>query len=107
MGRTVIVVYRPREGKGGDLQKLLSDHVPILQRLGLATPKPATMLKAADGCLIEIFEWVSAEAPRQAREYPEVKALWASFSKLCDYECPSKLKEFNTLFSEFETLKNT
>lgn len=53
MGRTVIVIYRPPEGKGEELRKLVRDHVPILQRLGLATSKPFKMLRRlTDTCSI-------------------------------------------------------
>ena len=106
MGRTVIVVYRPREGKEKELQTLIRDHVPVLQRIGLATTRPATILRAADGCFVEIFEWASTEAIQKAHSFPEVKEMWAKFSRVCDYECPARLKEFNNLFSEFETIRH-
>ena len=76
---TVLAVYRPKPGKAEALDRLMIEHLPILRAEGLATDHPATVLKAADGTVVEIFEWVSKDAIDRAHAIPAVMALWARF----------------------------
>jgi len=66
MGRTVIVAYRPKAGKADALRKLVDTHVDRLREQGLATERRPIILQAVDGTLLELFEWMSPEAIRQA-----------------------------------------
>jgi hypothetical protein len=85
MGEMVIACYRPKPGCEADLAKLVREHVPTLRKLGLATPRPATALRASDGTLIEIFEWVSAQAVERAHTDPVVGDLWERFMAVSDF----------------------
>lgn len=71
-----ITVYRAREGLGDALLGCLRDHVRTLRRLGLASERPAQLLRAGDGrSFVEIFEWAGPEAWAEAEAHPEVAAL--------------------------------
>ena len=104
MGRIVIVVYRPKQGKELELLKLVGEHVSILRAEGLVTDRKPIIMRAEDRCVVEVFEWKSAEAIKLAHANDSVGKLWARFTELCDYEAPTNVKEFQTLFSEFESI---
>lgn len=102
MANMVIAVYRPREGKQAQLLELVRAHVPALRRLGLATERPPTVLRAKDGSLLEVFEWVSPEAVERAHHHPEVQQMWARFEEVCEWAPLESLEEARTPFSHFE-----
>ena len=104
MGRTVIVVYRPKRGKERALQQLLKDHVPILKKENLVTDREPIVMKSAEGIFIEVFEWKSKEAIKQAHTNMEVGKLWEKFGEVCEYDAAANVREFHDLFSEFETV---
>ena len=104
MGRLVIVAYRPKPGKEQRLLELTREHVPILRRQGLATDRPPYAMRAADGTVIEVFEWKSSEAIASAHENPEVLAMWARYAEACDYVKLAEIKECSDLFAGFEPL---
>lgn len=102
MGQMVIVVYRPRPGREADLLELVRGHVPTLRAEGMATERPPLVMRAADGCIVEIFEWTSAEAVEAAHHDPAVQAMWGRFGEVCDYETLAGLPEAQRPFSPFE-----
>lgn len=101
MGRIVIVGYRPKAGKAAELKQLLSSHVDRLRNLGLATERESICMEAADGTLLEVFEWQSAEAIQAAHEHEDVQTMWAEFAAVCDYIPVGDVAEAAALFSEF------
>ena len=104
MGRIVIVGYRPKQGKEGQLLQLIDEHLPILRTQHLVTDRKPVVMRAADGTVIEIFEWKSAQAINDAHTNPVVQELWNRFSMVCDYTIPVDIDEFQVLFSEFEPI---
>ncbi len=104
MSRGVIVIYRPRKGKDTALLQLVKDHLSILRTQNLVTERAPIIMKAADGSIVEVFEWKSADAIKEAHQNKVVQGLWGRFSQVCDYEIPVNVKEFHGLFSEFEVL---
>ena len=76
----------------------------ILKTQNLVTDRAPIIMKAADGSIIEVFEWKSADAIKEAHQNKVVQELWERFSQVCDYEIPVNVKEFQGLFSEFEVL---
>lgn len=68
------------------------------------TDKPAYVMRAADGSIVEVFEWRSAEAIQQAHSNPAIQALWAEFGAACDYTPLSKLAETHQMFAEFDAV---
>lgn len=104
MGRFVIAAFRPRPGRSADLQRVVGKHWQVLQAEGLVTERPRQVMQAADGTVIEVFEWRSAEAIEQAHANPRVQALWAEFEAACEYLPLAALAEASHPFSEFEPL---
>lgn len=102
--RAVIACYRPRPGMAATLLDTVRGHVPTLQRLGLATDRAPTTLQAADGTLLEVFEWASAQAMAAAHHHPEVQAMWAAFDAACEHVQLGQLAEAQQLFAEFTPL---
>jgi uncharacterized glyoxalase superfamily protein PhnB/quinol monooxygenase YgiN len=102
--RAVIAAYRPRPGCDEALEQLVRAHVPGLQRMGLATDRAALIMRAADGTLVEAFEWASAAAIDTAHRHPEVQAMWERFDTLCEHRCLKDLAEAQGLFAEFTSV---
>jgi hypothetical protein len=104
MGRIVIVAYRPKPGKNDELQTLARDHVGILRTEGLVTDREPIIMTAADGTVVEVFEWVSKEAISGAHTNPRVLEMWGRYAAVCDYVPVATVAEAGQLFSEFEPL---
>ena len=101
MGNMVIALFRPMPDKAADLMACMRDHLPVLRAQGLATSRPSTILRAADGTLLEIFEWVSQEAIDAAHDNPAVLALWQRYAACCDYVTLGDLAEAKAMFPGF------
>jgi hypothetical protein len=104
MGRLVMVAYRPHPGKEGALLELARTHTPILREQGLATDRPAYAMRAADGTIIEVFEWKSQAAIDAAHTNPEVLKMWARYAEVCDFVPLITVKECSDLFAGFEPI---
>jgi quinol monooxygenase YgiN len=79
MGRFVIVAYAPKPGKAEQLMAAVRKHMEVLRAEKLITHRPAYVMRAKDGTIVEVFEWQSAEAIARAHTNPAVHALWAEF----------------------------
>jgi len=104
VGRVVIVAFTPKPGKEQQLLAAVKKHLVVLQAEKLITDKPGYVMRAADGTIVEVFEWRSAEAIQQAHTNPSVQALWTEFGAACDYTPLSKLKESQAMFAEFDAV---
>src|SRR5262249_11181690 len=93
MGQMVIAAYKPREGKDGQLLDLLREHLPTLRGEGLVTDRPSTLMRAANGAILEIFEWKSVEAKDEAHKNEAVQAIWWRLDEVCEFESLSNLAE--------------
>lgn len=102
MGRFVIVAYAPKPGKGEALMAAVRKHMGVLRAERLVTERPACVMRAGDGTVVEVFEWRSAEAIAQAHASPAVQALWAEFGAACEFRPLKDLAECQQLFAEFE-----
>ena len=67
-----MVCYKPKEGNENKLHRLVKTHVGKLQEAGLASGRLPTIMKAANGTVIEIFGWKSKEAIEAAHTHPVV-----------------------------------
>jgi len=105
MGRFVIVAYTPKAGREEQLLAAVKKHLQVLQAEQLVTDRPASVMRAADGTILEVFEWRSAEAIQQAHGNPAVHALWAEFGAACEYTPLAKLAEAQQMFAEFEAVQ--
>jgi quinol monooxygenase YgiN len=101
MGRIVIAAYHPKPGRAEALRAVVRRHGPVLRAEGLVTSRPFTAFAAADGTLLELFEWASADAIDAAHSNPRVQALWAEFNEACEYKPLASLAEAAQLFAEF------
>lgn len=101
MGQFVIVAYRPKAEKEAALLELLKIHVPTLQGEGLATDRTPYVMRAADGTIVEIFEWQSAEAIEQAHKNQVVLDMWGKFWEVCEIDAIANLEESKRMFSPF------
>jgi hypothetical protein len=97
-----VACYRPRPGCEQALFDLVRDHLPPLRAQGLVTDRASIVMRAADGTIVEVFEWVSREAIAGAHSNPVVLELWKRFEAVCTYEIPSNVAEFQRMFSHFE-----
>jgi quinol monooxygenase YgiN len=104
-GNVVIAVYRPRAGQAEALERLVEGHVPALRKLGLVTGRDAIVLRAADGTVLEIFEWKSADAVERAHHDPQVQQIWGAFEKVCEWLPLASLPEAARPFPHFELVK--
>jgi quinol monooxygenase YgiN len=105
MGRFVIVAYTPKAGKEQQLLAAIRKHLQVLRAEELVTDKPAYVMRATDGTLLEVFEWLSPEAIQRAHANPAVQALWADFGAACDYTPLAKLAETQQMFAEFDAVQ--
>lgn len=76
----------------------------MLRAQELITERPAYVMRAADGTLLEVFEWRSAQAVEQAHGNAAVQRLWEEFGAACDYVSLTALAEARHPFAEFEAL---
>jgi hypothetical protein len=104
MGSISVACYRPRPGCEQALLDLVRDHLPPLRGQGLVTDRASIVMRAADGTIIEIFEWVSPEAIAGAHSNPVVLELWKRFEAVCQYEIPANIAEFKAMFAQFEPI---
>ena len=102
MGSISVACYRPKPQCEEALLDLVHDHLPPLRREGLVTDRASIVMRAADGTIIEIFEWVSQEAIAGAHSNPVILALWKRFEAVCHYEIPCNVAEFQKMFAHFE-----
>ena len=104
MGRFVIVAYKPKPGHERGLEAVVAKHLKVLGDEGLITDHPASVMRAADGTIVEVFEWASVDAIAKAHANVAVGALWAEFGAVCDYVPLATLAEAGKMFAEFDAL---
>ena len=103
--RFVIAAYHPREGMEAKLLALVKGHMPILRGQSLVTDRPSYAMRARNGTILEVFEWKSGEAIREAHTNPAVQALWGKFAIVCEFETLASLDEAIHMFAEFEPIE--
>jgi hypothetical protein len=99
--RIVIAAYRPKPGKAAQLVSEVRDHHPLLRSEGLATDREPVVMQAADGTVVEVFEWASPAAIAEAHGNARVQAMWARFAAVSDYVPLSAVAEAAGMFAEF------
>ena len=104
MGRIVIVAYKPKAGKAEALKELTKTHVSRLLKEGLVTTRAPVIMEAADGTIVEVFEWLSDEAIANAHHNPEVLQLWKEYFEVCDIVPLNSLTETGDMFATFNPM---
>jgi hypothetical protein len=105
MGRLVIACYRPKPGCADSLHALVRRHVATLRTLELVTDRAPIAMQAADGTIVEVFEWASAEALAMAHGHPTVLRMWEAFGAVCDFVPLAQVPEAAAPFAEFAPLE--
>jgi quinol monooxygenase YgiN len=105
-GVIVIVAYRPKPGKETETLELVQSRVPTLRKEGLVTKRTPTVMRARDGTIIEVSEWISQEAIEAAHKNPNVLAMWNRFFEVCDCVPLNKLSESAEMFAGFEPISD-
>lgn len=98
--QVVIVAYKPKPGMEAELLQLTREHVPLLRAQGLATEMPVTAVRAADGTIVEVFEWEAGAIPK-AHTDPEVGKLWLRYRTACEIIPLNSLAEAAQMFAGF------
>ena len=104
LGRVVIACYVPKRGREGDLHALARTHVPRLRAEGLVTDRAPILALAADGTVVEVFEWVSEEAIASAHQNAAVRVMWDEYEEVCTYLPIAQVPEAAGLFCEHTAL---
>ena len=103
-GRSIVIVaYRPKPGKEADLLQLTREHLPLLRAEGLATSREFIACRAADGTIVEVFEWEEGGIEK-AHQNPRVKALWDRYFAACEIIPLNQLSEATQMFAGFAPL---
>jgi hypothetical protein len=83
---TVLVTYHVKAGKEAELQAVLSHAWEIYQKEHLVFAQPHVIVREEEQDdktrLVEIFTWVSHEAPEHAPD--AVKKIWDAMQALCE-----------------------
>ena len=104
MGQLVIVAYKPKDGRNEALRLLVKTHVARLKAEELVSDREPVIMEAADGTIVEVFEWLSADAIQQAHQNKAVHQMWGEFAEVCDYVPLNSLAEAADLFAEFKSI---
>ena len=104
MGQITIACYRPKPGKEQALKELMMTHLPTLKAEGLVTDRQSVIMEAKDGTILEVFEWLSAEAIVSAHSNPAVIKMWGEYAEACDYVPINTLAEAGDMFAGFKPL---
>jgi hypothetical protein len=98
--RLSIVAYKPKPGKESELMELAREHVPYLRSIGLVTERPHVIATAADGTIVEVFEWI-AGGIEKAHAHAGLQEMWTRYSTVCDYVPLNTLAESSAMFANF------
>jgi hypothetical protein len=99
-----MIVYTPYKGREQELLPAVKASFADLRLGGYVTAQPPMLMKSADGSIILIFEFKDEPMIRKAEADPVMQKHWMTLSKLCEFEKPINLVEFQQPFSEFETI---
>jgi hypothetical protein len=104
MSRIVIAAFKPKPGREAELMQVLSVRLPLLRKLGLATGRTNITMRAANGTILDVSEWVDDDAIARAHHLPEVLELWRRFEECSDYTKLNSLAEATHEFATFEAI---
>jgi hypothetical protein len=83
----VICTYRVKRGKEPEFRKLLREHWPLLNRLGLVEDSPRLILRSrsaeAGPEMVEVFAWKPGGFEK-AHKLPAVLAVWEPMEQMCE-----------------------
>ncbi|MBI3441140.1 MAG: hypothetical protein HY052_04965 [Proteobacteria bacterium] len=100
----VFALYKPQAGHEKELEKLVSKHFPTLKKYGLVTNRHPTVVRSKNGTIIEIFEWKSSAATREAHEHPAIAKIWEAMEKISTFVSLDSLEEAKKAMAHFEPI---
>ncbi|MCA9289989.1 MAG: hypothetical protein KDA25_02610 [Phycisphaerales bacterium] len=99
-----IAAFRPKPECEPDLLAVIADRLPLLRRLGMATDRPAILMRSRGGAILQVSEWTTDDAIARAHEHPEVLALWTRFGACCAYVRLDTIPESHEDFATFDAV---
>ncbi len=97
--------YKPKEGKKEEFMNLLDNHLPKLRELELASSRQPYLAQSSDGRVIEVFEWVSADAVEAAHQHPAVLDIWEKMALVADFLPMNTIPEGKEPFVSFKLIE--
>jgi len=90
---TVLAHYYVQRGKEAEFDAVLREHRAGLEESDLINKSVPTQIyriteEGGTSLYVEIFDWVSAEAPRDAHTHPIIGPLWNKIMGLCEARGP-------------------
>lgn len=104
VGTVVIAAYKPKPGQADALRSLVDRHVPSLRQWGLLADRAPIIMQAADGTILEVFEWKSQDAISQAHNHADVQKLWGEFVEVAEMLPVNAVPEAGVLFAGYRPL---
>lgn len=105
MERIMVAAYRPYKGKEEVFRSLFFSQVVTFREEGLLSDRDPWFMCAKDGTFMCFFEWKSKEVMDGMETNPKVQQIWMQFEKICSFEKPANVPEFQQMFSQLETIK--
>jgi hypothetical protein len=105
MSRAFMVVYKPYKGSELELLPAIKASYADLMKNGYVTSDAPKLMLATNGAIILLFEWKTHEMIDQAQADPQIQHHWMKLAKMCEFEKPMNLVEFQQPFSEFEVIE--
>lgn len=97
----MIALYRPKKQPCDELDALVRRHFATLREYGLTTDRVPFIGRAADGTILEIFEWRNVESAKKAHDHPAVAKIWEAMAAVCDFGRLEQLYEAKSVFPHF------
>lgn len=76
----------------------------MLRRNGFLTDRKIFGMRAKDGRILVVFEWISEDAFDKAGAHPEVQEYWMEADRISSFDKPASLPELQRTLPEFEAL---
>jgi hypothetical protein len=105
MERIMVAAYRPYKGKEEAFRALLFSQVATYREEDLLSDRDPWFLLAKDGTYLCFFEWKSREVVEGLEINPKIQHIWMQFEKICSFEKPATIPEFQQMFSHLEANK--
>jgi hypothetical protein len=99
---TSLAHYRVKPGAEEQFLEILDRHTVVLRDLELVTDREVELYLGAERgvegpLVVEVFDWVDADAAGRAHTHPRVSALWESMGPLCEERGGRPMFEFVSL----------
>ena len=101
----MVAAYRPYKGKEEAFRDLLFSQVAVFRDENLLSDRDPWFMRAADGTYLCFFEWRSKEVVDGLEVNPRIQQIWMQFEKICSFEKPAAVPEFQQMFSQLESVQ--